>query len=347
MEYWRALVHYFSVSSPYLLVGLTAAGFLHRILKMNYFEKKFRRKKISSVFWASALGVPLPLCSCSVIPAAVALKKSGVSNGSVSSFLIATPESGIDSIMMTKAMMDIPMTIIRPVAAFVTAISAGLLQHLFKTDADTKEDENELPHCHRRQPKMQSGFLRESMSYAYGKLIDDIALWLTIGMLLGALIDIIVPASFFPSLDPHIGRLAILCVGIPLYICATASTPIAAALVLKGMSPGTALLLLLVGPATNISNIVVLQKYLGKKAVAINLLSVAAVSLIFSYAIDGLYSYYRWSTSFAVSHHHHDQHNPWIHACSITLALLLLKGIWVNNIHPLLQRKRQTTPPCP
>ena len=341
MEYWNSLVRYFAVSSPYLLVGLTAAGVLHRILKMDYFEKKFDKKNASSVFWAAVLGVPLPLCSCSVIPAAVALKKSGASNAATSSFLIATPESGVDSIMMTKAMMDIPMTVIRPLAAFFTAIAAGMLQFLFKTDADADAEKDKIISTspHREDAKENSNFIAGSLSYAYGKLIDDIALWLTVGMLLGALIDTAVPADFFPGLNPHFSRLAILCIGIPLYICATASTPVAAALILKGMSPGSALLLLLVGPATNVSNIVVLQKYLGKKAVLINLFAIAAISLAFSYAVDILYSYYGWAISFGAAHHGHDRYGFWSHACSIVLALLLLKGIWMDNVRPRLQKK--------
>ena len=339
--YWNALVHYFALSSPYLLVGFAVAGLIHQVLDAERFKTMLSSKKVGPVFWAALMGIPLPLCSCAVIPAAVTLKKSGASNGATSSFLIATPESGVDSIMMTHAMMNPIMAIIRPLAAFITAFSAGVFQLLLKTDADgyvpTKEEASEEPSC----PMIpRRGFLAGAVYYAYGKLSNDLAFWLTIGMLLGAFIEVAFPEDFFSTLGPGLDRLGILIIGIPLYICATASTPIVASLVLKGMSPGSALLLLLVGPATNISNIVVLQKYLGKRAVVINVITIAALSLGFSYLVDFFYNFSGLEFTVNISEHHHGSHSPWVHLCSLALAALLLKGIWIEKVMPLLKRKR-------
>ena len=337
MGYGKSLIHYFALSSPYLLFGLVMAGCLHEILKSSWPRTIIRGRGIASIFWASLLGIPLPLCSCSVIPAVVALKQSGASNESTSAFLIATPESGVDSIMMTHAMMDLPMTIARPVIAFITALSAGILQCLFQTNvsvSDISTPANE-------SSKLQGHFIKNSLSYAFGKLINDLSLWLTLGMLLGALINIIVPEDFFSGLNPHISRLSVIVVGIPFYICATSSTPIAAVLILKGMSPGLALLFLLVGPATNISNLFVLQKYLGKKAVFINLTAIGLLSLAFSYLIDFLYSYYRWELNMKISPSHHDgTHAWWVHLCSVVLAGLLLKGLWFEILAPCLKKTK-------
>ncbi len=336
----KSLIHYFALSSPYLLLGLVVAGFLHETMKSMWPKKIIKGRGVASVFWASILGIPLPLCSCSVIPAVAALKQSGASNESTSAFLIATPESGIDSIMMTHSMMDLPMTIMRPFIAFITAFSAGILQCLFQTNIIVSDKSAPIE----KSSKLQGHFIANSLCYAFGKLINDLSIWLTLGMLLGALISTIVPEDFFSGLNPHLGRLTVIFVGIPFYICATSSTPIAASLILKGMSPGLALLFLLVGPATNISNLLVLQKYLGKKAVFINLAVIALLSLGFSYLIDFLYIYYQWELSMKITEiQHHNAHSWWAHLCSVVLAGLLLKGIW-HEMSTRRSRNKNNTP---
>ena len=332
-DYWHSLVGYLAISSPYLLVGLVAAGFIHQALGMDRLSRLVRSDGTGSVLWAAVLGVPLPLCSCSVIPAAATLKRSGASNGAVSSFVIATPESGADSILMTHAMMDLPMTLIRPVAAFATAVAAGTLQVVLGTKGPPAPAAEGGGTEGRGRGERRAGggsgpapFAAGALRFAFGGLIDDIAPWLAAGLLLGALIDAAAPPDLFLGLDPHLGRLAVLCVGVPLYICATSSTPIAASLVLKGMSPGTALLLLLVGPATNATNLVVLQRYLGKTAVAVNVLTIALVSLALSYGADLLYASWDLVPSFGAAHAHHGDRPWWAHACSAALSALLLKG---------------------
>ena len=166
------------------------------------------------------------------------------------------------------------------------------------------------------------------------------ALWLGIGLLLGALINWMVPADWFSDLGGFWGRMAILGLGIPTYICASATTPIAASLILKGMSPGMALLILLVGPATNSSNIMVLQKYIGKKGIIINVVMIALVALVASYAVDFLYSYYQWPLDFRVGHHHHYEEFSWVQTVSaVVLSALIIKGVIVNDVAPYFLRK--------
>lgn len=363
MEFLKALWAYLLVSAPYLMVGLTLAGVFHEFVPMEKVKKWLGGKSLFSVVRAAIIGIPLPLCSCSVIPAAVEIKKSGANNGATSAFLIATPESGIDSISLTYALIDLPMAIIRPVAAFFSAFFAGVLQLIFNNEDQVIEEEVKSC-CSKNKPKPEpvaeeksccaskkSEIKKESrmlkaINYGFGSLINDIAKWLTIGILAGAVIDFVVPADFFLGFSQNAGRFLILLIGIPLYICATASTPIAVSLMLKGLSPGSALVLLLVGPATNISNIAVLQKYIGKKGVIINMFSIGFVALIFSYITDWLYgSFITLKLSEQLSHHEHGG-QWWEILSAIILVILLAKGLYLEEIRPRINKNAVKTGNC-
>jgi uncharacterized membrane protein YraQ (UPF0718 family) len=241
--------------------------------------------------------------------------------------------------------MDLPMTIIRPIAAFTSAFVAGILNFFFN---DFEMDAGDTPKaacCSKTKSKeatpeaSMAQKIKGVFEYGFGKLSDDIAAWLTIGILLGALIDFVVPPDFFANMGMVQNRIMILLVGIPLYICASASTPIAVSLMLKGLSPGSALLFLLVGPATNISNIAVLQKYVGKKGVIINIASIGIVALIFSFIVDYLYANF-FVLKLNEVLHEHDHGGPWWEiACAIILIGLLCKGIYKEKIKPRLSKK--------
>lgn len=355
MDFIKALWAYLLVSAPYLMVGLTLAGFFHEFVPMGKVKKWLGGKSFLSVIRAAIIGIPLPLCSCSVIPAAVEIKKSGANNAATSAFLIATPESGIDSISLTYALIDLPMAIIRPIAAFFSAFFAGILQLIFNNeDQEIKEEvksccsknkaqaEPEVKSCcasKKKEVKKESRVLR-AINYGFGDMINDIAKWLTIGILAGSLIDFIVSDDFFLGFSVNAGRFLILLIGIPLYICATASTPIAVSLMLKGLSPGSALVLLLVGPATNISNIAVLQKFIGKKGVIINIFSIAFVALIFSYITDWLYgSFLTLKLNEQLAHHNHGG-QWWEIISAIILSILLIKGLYIKEIKPWLNNRK-------
>lgn len=339
MEFLAALWNYIILSAPYLLFGLLLAGFLSEFMPMDKVKVWLGGKSFSSVVRAGLVGVPLPLCSCSVIPTAVTLKKSGASNASTSAFLISTPESGIDSISLTYALIDLPMAIIRPLAAFLSAMVAGSLQLIFNNEEVPLEVEEKKSCCSKsKTTKFENRFFK-AIRFGYGSLTNDIALWLAIGLFAGALIDFVVPDDFFLAYGSDMGRYLILLVGIPLYICATASTPIAVSLMLKGLSPGAALILLLVGPATNISNIAVLQKYIGKRGVVLNILSISIVALTLSYFTDWLYAnFFTLSLSEKLSHHSHHS-ATWEIVCGIVLSLLIIKGILVEEILPRLSNR--------
>lgn len=351
LEYFNVLWNYIVVSSPYLIFGLMISGLIHQVIPISSIEKWLGRNNLSSVFRASIVGVPLPLCSCSVIPTAVTLRKSGASNGATSAFLISTPESGIDSISLTYALIDLPMTIIRPVAAFCSAFIAGILQFRFNDfifiEDQPKREKAKTNCCVQPNVKNTIEIKRTRVSlffgifeYGFGKLLNDISVWLTVGIVLGALIDFIIPANFFSTMGIFENRIMILLIGVPLYICASASTPIAVSLMLKGLSPGSALLFLLVGPATNISNIVVLQKYIGKKGVLINIISIVMVALGFSFLTDWIYKefFVLRLNSLLIDHNH--GHMWWEQVCGIFLIILLVKGIFIMEINPRFKSKR-------
>ena len=340
-EFWEYTV----LVAPYLLFGLTVGGLIHTFVKIDTIKKQLGNPGVGSVVKASLFGIPLPLCSCSVIPTAVTLRKAGASNGATSSFLIATPESGVDSIAMTYGMMDLPMTIIRPIAAFFTSTIAGFLQSGFNDFEMEKEEEKKSSGgCCKKKAAAAGEAAKESrgkkvFNFAFNDLSDDISWWLFIGILIGALLNAFLPDQFFDQLTGWQGKALMTLVGIPLYICASATTPIAASLVLKGMSPGTALILLLVGPATNLANLSVLQKYIGKKGVVINIITIAVVAIIFSIFIDWAYTYFAWPLSFRVAGHEH-AHLMWYdHLMGGFLLLLIVKGIYKEKVKPLLKRK--------
>jgi uncharacterized membrane protein YraQ (UPF0718 family) len=344
MDFLIALWDYIVLSAPYLLFGFLASGILREYFNVEWIKKNLGKKGVGTIVKASAFGVPLPLCSCAVIPAAVTLKKQGASNAATSSFLISTPESGVDSIMMTYGVMDLPMTIIRPISAFMTAFVAGIGQHLFNNETIVIEEETKS--CCSKSKKLEqlsfAGRLKRVWSFSTGDLVEDIASWLSIGLICGALINYAVPEELFAYGNGIIGKLIILGIGIPFYICASASTPIAASMVMKGMSPGTALIFLLVGPATNVANLAVLQKYIGKKGVLINIIAIAIVSFVLSFIVDGLYSHYSWDVMFAISEVHEHGSPLWHHLLGVALVFLLLKGLYNTKIKNLFTSSKKS-----
>ena len=237
--------HTFDDAALYILFGVAIAGLIQIFVDKDTIAKHLGTPSLKSVILAAIFGVPLPLCSCGVIPTAVSLRKNGASKGAVLSFLISTPESGLDSIAISYALLDPLMTIFRPIAAFITAIIAGISENAFgkkEQDAEIKQTNScqccgEEEHEHHNHGFVQR--LRYGMHFAFVELLGDIAKWLTIGIVIGGIISYFVPQSFIENFlgSEWKAMLVMLAVGIPLYICASASTPIAAALIAKGYEP--------------------------------------------------------------------------------------------------------------
>ena len=292
-EFFNALLAVINAMSPYLLLGFLIAGVLHVFVPKKFYAKYLSRNNKLSVLWAALLGVPLPLCSCGVIPTAVGLKNEGASKGAVASFLIATPQTGIDSILATFSLMGLGFAITRPVAALVTGICGGFLVNRFAENENSKlEIDNSACAVNNSQLSTLNFPLKiwRVFKYAYFDMIQDIGLRLAIGLLVAALINVAVPDEFFLSFgkQPLLQMLVILVVAVPMYICSTGSIPVAAALMMKGLSPGAALVMLMAGPAVNIASILVVRKSMGRRFTWIYLLTIVGFSIFFGLLINAL-----------------------------------------------------------
>jgi len=268
--------------SPYLLLGFFIAGLLHVFVPRKFFANYLSRKNKLSVLWAALLGVPLPLCSCGVIPTAIGLKNEKASKGAIASFLIATPQTGIDSILATFSLMGLGFAIIRPVAALITGVFGGLLvNRLVREDGMT---ENISSSCRVEQGNK----LWRVLKYAYYDMIRNIGLRLLIGLIVAALIQVAVPDEFFLSFgsQPLLQMLIILVIAVPMYICSTGSIPVAAALMMKGLSPGAALVMLMAGPAVNLASILVVHKSMGRRFTSIYLMTIVGFAVLFGLILN-------------------------------------------------------------
>jgi len=305
-EAWRLLLE----SSVYILFGLAVSGLLRVFLSPSAVAIHLGTGRFRSVIKAGLLGIPIPLCSCGVLPAAVSLRKQGANAGATAAFLISTPESGVDSIAVSYALLDPIMTIARPVAAFITSVVAGVAENLFKKGGSEKIDLPDLsctvdgccdgidcpPETHAQHHTFVSK-LKAGMHYALKEVWEDMASWFLLGLLLAGAITVFVPTDV---MSKYLGggiysMLFMLAIGIPIYICATSSTPLAAALILKGVSPGAALVFLLAGPATNVTSLSVLFGVLGKRATVIYLGTIAVFALAFGLALDKIYLFFNVS----------------------------------------------------
>ncbi|MFH1830410.1 MAG: SO_0444 family Cu/Zn efflux transporter [Pseudomonadota bacterium] len=330
--------------SPYLLFGFFFAGVLHAFISLDWIARHLGKSSVGSVIKAVILGIPLPLCSCGVIPAAIMLNKKGASRGAVTSFLIATPITGIDSILATYSLMGFFFALFRVISSAVTAIIAGLLGNLFLRGLPPAVDLESLEKHHCHEPGMEASCecechsitiwdkARELFRYAFVELLGDIWRWLVIGLLIAGLIAYFVPSAFVERyLGSHIlSMLVMLIVGIPMYVCSTGSLPIAAALMIKGMSPGAAMVFLLAGPATNAVTITVVSKELGKAATIIYVLTIAVMSILSGLVLNEIWYGYGMSMralsgGMAMIPH-------WVEVASSIILVLLIIHVVIRNL---------------
>lgn len=310
VEAWELLVE----SAPFLLFGLAVGGVLKSVLDPGFVARHLGKGRVWPVIKAALWGVPLPLCSCGVLPAAASLKRQGANRGALTSFLIATPESGVDSIAASYALLDPLLTVARPVSALATAVAAGLAENALsgETQGEVKPDltcpvdgccdgvdcpPEEHRHHHSLGEKLAAG-----LRFAVNDLWADLAGWFFLGLLLAGVIGALVPEAWMSA---HLGgglgsMLLMLLVGVPLYICATSSTPVAAALILKGVSPGAALVFLLTGPATNVTSLTMLRGLLGTRGTAVYLGCIALFAVLAGLVVDALYVWFGLSAQATV-----------------------------------------------
>ena len=305
-ESWNVLC----LSAPYMLSGFFIAGLLKAFIPDDFVAKHLGKEDGSSILKAALFGVPIPLCSCGVLPAAAGLRKQGASKGATTAFLISTPETGVDSIAVTWALLDPLMALLRPLSAFITAMITGQLVRTL--DPEVKEVVKKpapmemltMVHdapiscgcggsdsaCGEKASLLER--FRMGMRFSFGDLFTDISGWFFAGVVIAGFITVFVSPDLLDAYlgNPIVAMFVMLIVSTPLYICATASTPIAAALVLKGLNPGAALVFLLAGPATNAAALSVITGILGKKSMLLYLIGIMVSSFILGFAVDAVYS---------------------------------------------------------
>lgn len=296
MSIFVATWEVFLVASPYILLGLAAAGLLHVLIPADRIARWLGRGGFGATARAACLGVPLPLCSCAVVPVTIELSRKGASREASLAFLVSTPETGVDSILITYGLMGPVMAVVRPLAALLTSLVASATSMMSGDEPQSpsrRRAGSGAPSTQTSTPvsdpvAAQPSRWRRAVRYGFVEMVDEIGFWLVVGLALTGIITALVPEQL---LRETLGQgpsamLVLLILGIPLYMCASASTPVAAALMLKGISPGAALVFLLAGPATNASSLVVIARFFGRKFVAIYLSSVVVTALMAGWGFD-------------------------------------------------------------
>jgi len=329
---WNILV----ALAPWLLLGAGVAGALHVLLPPNFVRQHLGSGKWQDVFKAAFFGVPLPLCSCGVIPAGVGLRKDGASDGASIAFLISTPQTGVDSIAVSAAFLGWPFAIFKLFSAFVTGLVGGLLTNWTVPAKPTQPAPGpEQPPTQQVSPTDRT--FKEAVSFAVDDLLHSIWKWVVFGILVSALLSLLLPDNSLADktwTQGIWGMFAVLAVSIPLYVCATGSVPIAAALVAAGLPPGTALVFLMAGPATNVATLGAVGKTFGRRVTLVYLLAIVIGSVGLGYAFDFVIP-----ADVAASHLHQGAHLGVIAPISAAALLLMFVMFAWKDLRNRLQKR--------
>jgi len=344
-NFWNLVIE----SAPWLLVGYLLAGIIKLVIPSSWVEKQLAKPGVGSVIKGALIGAPLPLCSCGVIPTALAIRKAGASKGATASFLVATPETGVDSISYSYAILGPVFAIVRPLGALLSAITAGLLVRVMDTDDSLVVEQKTCGSCcggkktETVEPGMREKLL-SAVQYGYGRMISDTAKWLTIGLVAATFITTWVPQSFFLQWgDGLLAMVIMVLVGLPMYICATASTPVAASLLFAGLSPGAALVFLLTGPATNIATMGVIREQLGNRSLTAYLIGVISMAIVCGLALNQLFEVFGWSLQLNIMEHG-ESWPLWRQLAAILLTALVLRVFLKPWLSALTGRRAKSEP---
>jgi len=356
-------IYYLALDASFwLVVGLFIGGIFKTLIPTQLLQKHLSHEGFGSIVKAAILGAPLPLCSCGVIPAAMGLREAGASKSATTSFLVSTPETGVDSVFITYAMMGPFMAISRPIIALVSAITTGTLVNFFDTkhypensselktnccatdkhaheiEKENKQSccsteqqepscsEKDLTPCCSKEEKDEETYLSKIFSgikYAFTELLDNIIFWLVVGLFFAAVVQTFVPSDMLIKYGTGwTGMLVMLLVGIPMYVCATASTPLAAGFLMAGISPGAVIVFLMAGPATNMATLGVINQQMGKRTMMLYLTGIMSTALISGFVVNWLVS--KWnidiSQHLTMSHSHIPE---WLQLISLLILLVL------------------------
>ena len=333
------ILHLIYEMAPFLLLGFFLAGLIHAFVPKTLYTKYLSKPTWKSVVSATLIGIPTPLCSCGVIPTAMSLRKKGASRGATVSFLIATPQTGIDALMATYSLMGLPFAIVRFAAAIITALFGGIMVNTFTAQTAENAEVEQLEcgcccHHHHHESHCHPTFwsrLREALRVGFVEMVEDLGKWLIIGLIIAGVITLCIPDNFFTIFQGNtlLSSLSVMLLILPMYLCATSGIPIAVALMLKGLSPGDALVLLMVGPACNMASLIITGKVLGKRALIVYIVSIIISALTFACVVDYLLPH-EWFTQVMRgelhAHHHHDL---WVNQlCAVVMIALLVYAGW-------------------
>ncbi len=369
MKLLESLLFMLNQMSPYILLGFLIAGLMHAFIPQQTFARHLSGTGWKSVVKAALIGIPLPLCSCGVLPTAIGMRRNGASKAASTSFLIATPQTGVDSIAATWSLLGPAFAVIRPIAALFTALFGGIAVGKSES-AEAKETSKKFSNCGqelcesgntnlhshsdsqiRQEIKIQkskfSNRCLAALRYGFIDLVGSIGSWLIAGLVIAAIITVYVPEDFFSILGktPIFSMIAVLIIAIPMYVCATGSIPIAMSLVMKGLSPGTALVLLMAGPAANFASFTLISREMGKKSAAIYLAAIIIGAMGFGLVIDYLLpaSWFSISAMHATCHHDASNASLFDSICSLILISLLLLTFIKRFTQPKINTNNMTS----
>jgi len=315
-----------AVMAPYLLLGFFVAGVLGAFIPKSFIENHLGKRGLWQIVKASLLGVPIPLCSCSVIPVAASIRKHGATQGATISFLTSTPQTGVDSLAATWGLLGPVFATFRVTVAFVTGVICGAAVEAFTPPAENSSNDCDDENCPSCNPKPGAHRWKQVFAYGFGVLPRDIGKTLFVGILISGLLGALVPADFFTRYlsSEWLSMLAVLGLGIPLYVCSTGSIPIALAMIGMGLSPGAALVFLITGPATNAATIATVLKTMGRRVVTIYLITLAGCSLTAGWLLNRILT-----TDVIVEqvHHHAAKTGRFEQICALILTGLLLSAV--------------------
>lgn len=319
----QAFVQTFLELAPWLLLGTAIAGALHAFTPADLVRRHLGGR--FGVIKAVALGVPMPLCSCGVIPAGVSLRKDGASRGASLGFIISTPQTGVDSILVSAAFLGLPFALFKVFAAFVTGIVGGAIANVAEPEPQPKASSKRQP-----VPGLAAGFAHAT------EVLRSIALYIVVGVVASAAIQVFVPTEVFASIAGY-GVLATagaaLAVSVPMYVCATASVPVAAALIAGGLPTSAAMVFLMAGPATNLATIGAVRDALGTRSLIIYLVTVIVGATGFGFLFDEFFT-----LSVAGHAHTHQMVPRWLELLSAGVLALMLLSFMADSIRQKLQR---------
>lgn len=322
--FWGNLAH----MAPFLLFGFFVAGWLSVLISPNFVQTHLGSSRLGSILKASIFGVPLPLCSCAVIPVASSLRRNGASKGATSAFLLSTPQTGVDSILATYGLLGPVFAIFRPLAAFlVGAIGGTAISAVSRSTNNAPEGETSCENCKNEEKHTLPAYLR-ALRHGFIVLPRDIGKSLVVGLTIAGLIGAFVPADFFAErVGTGIATMFLMMLfGIPIYVCATASIPIAAAMMMKGVTPGAALVFLMSGPATNAATIAAVWTMLGRRQTIVYLLVVASTAIGAGLFLDFFFDIAKLDAEIVTGW----MPPPWMQ----TVAAFILLVVLVNAVRP-------------